>query len=366
MFDPSDYIPGSGASVLINGLPRSTAGSEVKAVPHISMGGPFLKPPGNEGELFMGSSTVVVEGDPMGFAGLPVLSCQDIGLPAPFRTSKSPSKSLYLPTSIVLPIPTGPIVLIGGAPTVSMSGLAMKALSKGSKLMVGALKKSKLGKRLDGKMKGLSQYLNSKADSVFKELGIEHHTTLRNKVRHTICTVTGHPVDVATGKLFTDFVDFELPGPLPFKLERIWYSTSTYVGPLGHGWHASFDMALAEDDQVVAVRMGDGRVALFPALNDELSYFNTRERLTLTRVRGGYRVLSADSGLTYGFSTAGRSFERAAPLSSIEDRDERRVSFHNDHEGRVTHAVDAGARRWDFRYHPTNGLLSALVTSGDG
>jgi hypothetical protein len=66
-------------------------------------------------------------------------------------------------------------------------------------------------------MKGLSQYLNSKADRAFKKLGIEHHTTLRNKVRHTICTVTGHPVDVATGKLFTDFVDFELPGPLPFE-----------------------------------------------------------------------------------------------------------------------------------------------------
>jgi uncharacterized Zn-binding protein involved in type VI secretion len=129
MFDPSDYIPGSGATVLINGLPRSTAGSAVKAVPHIPMGGPFLKPPANQGELFMGSSTVIVEGEPMGFAGLPVLTCQDIGLPAPFRASKSPSsKSLYLPTSIVLPIPTGPLVLIGGAPTISMSGLAMKVV----------------------------------------------------------------------------------------------------------------------------------------------------------------------------------------------------------------------------------------------
>jgi len=46
MFDPKDYLPKVGATVLINGLPRATAGSAVKAVPHVPMGGPFLKPPG--------------------------------------------------------------------------------------------------------------------------------------------------------------------------------------------------------------------------------------------------------------------------------------------------------------------------------
>ena len=89
MFDPNDYLPGKGATVLINGLPRSTVGSAAKGAPHIPMGGPFIKPPGNDGELFMGSSTVLVEGEPMGFAGLPVLTCQDIGNPAPARANKS-------------------------------------------------------------------------------------------------------------------------------------------------------------------------------------------------------------------------------------------------------------------------------------
>jgi hypothetical protein len=58
MFDPNDYLPGKGATVLINGQPRSTVGSAAKGAPHIPMGGPFLKPPSNDGELFMGSSTV--------------------------------------------------------------------------------------------------------------------------------------------------------------------------------------------------------------------------------------------------------------------------------------------------------------------
>ena len=70
---------------------------------------------------------------------------------------------------------------------------------------------------------------------------------IRNKVHKAICTVTGHPVDVAAGKLFTDAVDFSLPGPIPLKWERTWFSTSTYQGPLGHGWHHNYDLALMEE-----------------------------------------------------------------------------------------------------------------------
>src|SRR5262249_32598799 len=42
------------------------------------------------------------------------------------------------------------------------------------------------------------------------------------------CWLTGHPVDVASGRVLTDHVDLELPGPLPFRLERCYHSASTY------------------------------------------------------------------------------------------------------------------------------------------
>lgn len=32
-------------------------------------------------------------------------------------------------------------------------------------------------------------------------------------------TAAGHPVDIATGKVFTEFVDLVLHGPVPFSLE---------------------------------------------------------------------------------------------------------------------------------------------------
>ena len=121
VFDPRDYLPSSAAKVFINGLPRAHAGTAVVGIPHFPMGGPFLKMPANKGELYMGSSTVIVEGEPMGYAALPVLSCSDVGMPAPLRArQKNAVKSAFLPSSILIAIPAFPFVLIGGSPTISL------------------------------------------------------------------------------------------------------------------------------------------------------------------------------------------------------------------------------------------------------
>ena len=65
--------------------------------------------------------------------------------------------------------------------------------------------------------------------------------------------MTGHPVDVATGRVLTDHVDLELPGPLPLKFERNYASSwANRGGPLGHGWSHSLDQAVwAERGKVV-------------------------------------------------------------------------------------------------------------------
>ena len=86
VFDPDDYVPGQGGTVKVNGFMRAVAGTKGKATPpHIPLGGAFAKPPTNESEVFMGSMTVNADGNPMSFAALPVLSCQDFGMPAPPR-----------------------------------------------------------------------------------------------------------------------------------------------------------------------------------------------------------------------------------------------------------------------------------------
>ncbi|HMU66699.1 MAG TPA: PAAR domain-containing protein, partial [Cellvibrionaceae bacterium] len=85
VLDPMDYIPIIGATVLVGGIPRGTAGTSGKVIPHIPMGGPFVKPPMNEDEIFMGSATVLADGSPLSFTALPVLGCQDVGMISPIR-----------------------------------------------------------------------------------------------------------------------------------------------------------------------------------------------------------------------------------------------------------------------------------------
>lgn len=155
VIDPFDYAPIIGATVMVNGIPRAQAGTAGKCVPpHIPIGGVFVKPPANESEMFMGSATVEVDGDAFSYMALPALSCHCIGMPPiPRPKKKSKTKSLVLPTTVVLPIPAGPPVLVGGPPTISLMALGMRvgmaALGKAFK----KLAKSKVGKKIRSKFK---------------------------------------------------------------------------------------------------------------------------------------------------------------------------------------------------------------------
>lgn len=152
IIDPMDYVPVLGATVFIGPLPRASAGTAGKPIPHIPMGGPFVKPPMNEDEIFMGSATVLADGDPLSFTALPVLSCQDVGMISPPRKKPKRSYGMVLPLSLVIGIPLGMPVLVGGPPTINMMALgmaaAMKALGPALKKLRGLQKKSARVKKI--------------------------------------------------------------------------------------------------------------------------------------------------------------------------------------------------------------------------
>jgi len=274
ILDPMDYAPYIGATTFVNGVPRAQAGSGGYAIPpHIPIGGVFIKPPANECEIFMGSATVLAEGEPFSSLAMPTLSCSDVGMPAPPRAKGGSPKSLMLPTSVVLAVPMGPPVMVGGPPTISMSAMAMKGVMAG---LGAGLKKLRGLQKGSKRMKAISDALHKKARKAMDALGIPPN--LQKKIHKGLCTVTGHPVDVATGKLFTDVVDFELPGPIPLAFERDWYSCDSFAGPLGSGWHHNLDMALAEVDGGVAIRMPDGRGIGFSPLRAGQREYNRQLR----------------------------------------------------------------------------------------
>ncbi len=131
VFDPFDYVPILGATVTVCGMKRATAGTSATAI-HIPPGFPFVpKLPDKDDEIFMGSSTVVADGDPFSFTSVPTLSCQIVGMISPPRLKKKgPPKAMLLPTTVNLAIPTN--VFVGGPPTISLHGHGVQVRAFGS------------------------------------------------------------------------------------------------------------------------------------------------------------------------------------------------------------------------------------------
>lgn len=69
---------GLSLDVKIGGMPAATVGSKaINNPPHLPQGGPFQKPPTNQGEIISGSATVRINGKPAARAGDTARTCND-------------------------------------------------------------------------------------------------------------------------------------------------------------------------------------------------------------------------------------------------------------------------------------------------
>lgn len=226
VFDPFDYIPFIGATTTVMGMKRASAGTAGMVV-HIPPGFPFAKPPEKDDELFMGSATVIVDGEPFSHISHPALGCQVVGMPSPGRVKSKPKKMCLLPTDFNLAIPS--TVLIGGPPTISMAGL----VSKGAFKALGALAKKAgpmVGKLME-RFKGWRQAKWGHLPSGFLKCVI----------------LRAEPVDILTGAVSVEQEDFALPGRLPLAWLRSYSSASTREGWCGVGWETPVDGRLEVD-----------------------------------------------------------------------------------------------------------------------
>ena len=71
-------MQGLSTNVMIQGMPAATVNSiAINLPPHIPQGGPFQKPPMNQGKIMMGSTTVFINKKPAARAGDTAMTCND-------------------------------------------------------------------------------------------------------------------------------------------------------------------------------------------------------------------------------------------------------------------------------------------------
>jgi len=77
---------GVSSNVFINGLPAATVGSSAtNTPPHVPIGGTFVIPPTNQGQVISGSATVLINGKAAARAGDQAQTCND-PVPMPVGT----------------------------------------------------------------------------------------------------------------------------------------------------------------------------------------------------------------------------------------------------------------------------------------
>ncbi len=303
-----------GGPVYVNGLHAAGTGTAVDGAHHVpTPPGISFAPndiPGNDGSIVSGSKTVHFSGASAARRGSLVSSC---------------NFPLNAPTSTCLAVAVGNPVNVGGPDAMDW----FAAITHGIR----------------------TKWFSDKLLALLKP---------GKWLSKIICFLTGHPVDVVSGQLLTDAVDFELPGPIPIVFERNYYSRSRYEGPLGPAWHHPLDASVNEERRRTVVRLPDGRESPHDPLAVGESVWEPIDRYTLTRTKGGYRLTFWD-GLAYCFAPVPGAHVTHS-LVKITDRCENAVELRYE-DGRLATVIDSIGREIRFRYAGGRLRLVRLVRS---
>ena len=311
-------------SVLVNNKFIANAGISIQHLPGIILHALPSVSPMASSEMFMGSATVLADGSPFSAQFLPALSCNLVGIPAPFRPKKAkPKVSLMAPTSSLLTvIPGGKPVLVGGPPTIDLFALAINLGLKG----LGKLWK-KGGDKFQKYIDDLAPKNPSKAA----------------RLQPFKCKMFGEPVDAATGRVFAENTDFSLPGPIPIEWNRIYHSDGEVESPIGSNWHHSYYLGYWEmENDFITILLPDSREIVVPPLQPGDRFYHRREKITWIRNEEGYAYRNAD-GLTYHFATFGNG-DRFHPIEKITNDLGYQIQFQYNNTGTLKQIIDSVGR----------------------
>ena len=306
--------------VNVQGKAGAMKGSKSKHTPpHFPTppGVSFQKPPKNEAEVYTASSNVNYEGRGAAMLGDTGMMCSD------------PSDT---PVGVLV-IPPGTVYVGGG-----MSGGAeARAQAK-----IAAMKAAAAACH-----QWITDNMPRGAD--------------REDAHRKVCEATGHPVDVATGKVFTGVVLLRLRGRIPVRL-AIDYATSRAEedGAFGHGWRHELERHLLITDEFIAHRNQHGHFAAFEPIAAGQEAQNLTDGLTLSH-HGHYLAVRDAQGLEDVFLLPDGSRQGGMlPLAGIRDVFGNGVRLHYD-DRRLARITDSADREVQLTYGRDNRVIQVLL-----
>ena len=371
---------GGCVSVLIGGIPAARCGDLGLALTCGSLAPPFEIVVGSS-SVFIGGSRAARMGDmtkhctpppPEGAKGVPPPPGFD-AVGAGFGAAVGLLNAAAAPSPLAMAMAAAQTA----ADTAKMAVAALMGKDPGTPPCIGAVMMGVPNVLIGGfPMPPLENYARAFFQKLLKPLakvlhGIVGKTLgkgrLANFFHELVCHTTGHPVDVATGRLLTSEIDLRLPGPIPLLFKRQYATSwSDRDGPLGWGWSHSFDQAVWSEDDKVIYRAEDGREIEFDAPEDgkRPAWLQPNERwdrfnrLTLRYLARSRWEIESPDGLTREFQAVGAALGAGATaragtssgrrdltrLSRIRDRAGNAISLRYDDHGNLDAIIDSGGR----------------------
>ncbi|MFY1831921.1 DUF6531 domain-containing protein [Myxococcus fulvus] len=314
-------------------FPATNTGTEAKHIP-----GHILFPPGVAWAPFPKTPKPVIRPGEVPAPGLPVKPENDAVCIFGSKTTTvmgsnavrlgdialSCGEPVRLPSSVVLAVPKGRPILIGGPPSLDLMAALLASLR--------------------------TRFVS---DSLHALVSRMRPSRMRNFLHRAVCFFTGHPVDVATGKVMTEAVDAELPGPIPLRFERIYSSaSSSRKGALGHGWSHSLDQSVWVERGRVVLLTDDGRELEFDTFDfiDHVmapgqELWHPIDRLVLRcQGNGRWTVRSVDGTVREFGPVPGRQDGRSLLQRIRAPHGDAEVRFDYDKRGRLERVRDSAGR----------------------
>jgi len=242
--------------------------------------------------------------------------------------------------------------IVGKAAARVMSRIAGKATRAGVRRSgrQSARQASRLGNRLRNLRNRLTGRRNAAGGDTTKPLDGRH--------------ATKDPIDVASGEVFLNQIDLELPGVLPLVLERTHVSSFRTGRWFGPGWSSTLDQRLEVDNLGVCLVTTEGRILTYPiGVYGQPVWPLKGERWPLIIDGDSYTVHQPQTGTTLHFApqpNAGIPGEAVAvlPIKAISDRNGNRIDFDYDGQGALVRIRHSGGYVIDV--DTDDGLITAL------
>jgi RHS repeat-associated protein len=176
------------------------------------------------------------------------------------------------------------------------------------------------------------------------------------------------PIELSTGQMIMRQTDVELPGILPWALQRTYMSSYQAGRAFGPSWSSTLDVRLELDDQGVCYAAPDAVLLAYPHPDPGSTVMPERgPRLPLTRTdTGEYVIVDDEAGQALHFAVPAFGQRQVGlPLAGIVDPNGNRITFDYTADGTIHAARHSGG--YTLAFDTIGGLVTAVrLLTGPG